>query len=466
MAVRQYIGARYVPLYMGDWDSTRNYEPLSIVTDGNGNSYTSLKDVPAGTPLNNRDYWIITASFSGAVDVLRRDLNQAQDDITDLQSGLNTTNINVSNLQNTIETDIDARLTAAESDISTNGQEIRRIKNAIPEKLQPNVLFVSDSYGRRTTAGGKDFAQLFTDLTGVQGLMAATGSTGFATSPSFTDVIAAFSGDKTKIKKIVVVGGANDLYNQYTYDEILSGMNSFMAHVSSNYAQGVEVLLYAAGVDFLRRGASPTSRAAFIEKYKKGAAASGMIYVNNSEYTLHNSTMLESDGCHPNSAGLTFLAESLAGAYKSNIADIYHKIDASITPAAGVTFDSAYAGHYWQELKNNVAALTGASGSLFKVDFNESVAPGLRTSGVSYTVNIGNGAWLSQYNNDQVSIIPAMITIRTGSTDDIVLGYCIMNYAVSGIIMFFDIPWKSTYTTASKVVSATLYGTYTPISAE
>lgn len=81
MAVRQYIGARYVPLYVGDWDATRNYEPLSIVTDANGNSFTSLKDVPAGTQLTNRNYWIQTSSFSGAVDQLTRRVNSIENDL-------------------------------------------------------------------------------------------------------------------------------------------------------------------------------------------------------------------------------------------------------------------------------------------------------------------------------------------------------------------------------------------------
>ena len=78
MAVRQYIGARYVPKYAGDWDSTKDYEPLTIVTDANGNSFTSLKDVPAGTELSDRSYWIQTSSFSGAIDQLRRDVYDLQ----------------------------------------------------------------------------------------------------------------------------------------------------------------------------------------------------------------------------------------------------------------------------------------------------------------------------------------------------------------------------------------------------
>lgn len=104
MAVRQYIGARYVPLYAGDWDATKNYEPLTIVTDANGNSFTSLKDVPAGTALTDRNYWIQTSSFSGAVDVLRRDVNTLQDDVSALQTDVSGLQTNVSG----IETDVAA----------------------------------------------------------------------------------------------------------------------------------------------------------------------------------------------------------------------------------------------------------------------------------------------------------------------------------------------------------------------
>lgn len=99
MAVRQYIGARYVPLYAGDWDATRNYEPLTIVTDANGNSFTSLKDVPAGTALTDRNYWIQTSSFSGAVDSLQRRVNSVESDVSTLQSDVSGAQTSISTLQ-------------------------------------------------------------------------------------------------------------------------------------------------------------------------------------------------------------------------------------------------------------------------------------------------------------------------------------------------------------------------------
>ena len=61
---RKYIGARYVPLIMGEWDSTATYEPLSVVLY-EGNSYTSRTFVPAGIPIDNDVYWALSGNVVG-----------------------------------------------------------------------------------------------------------------------------------------------------------------------------------------------------------------------------------------------------------------------------------------------------------------------------------------------------------------------------------------------------------------
>lgn len=71
MAVRQYIGARYVPAFYENsnntsaWESGVAYEALTIVTY-NGNSYTSKKPVPStiGNPSANPTYWAQTGNFN------------------------------------------------------------------------------------------------------------------------------------------------------------------------------------------------------------------------------------------------------------------------------------------------------------------------------------------------------------------------------------------------------------------
>lgn len=80
MAVRQYVGARYVPIFMGDYDPEFIYEPLSIVTY-NLNSYTSKKAVPAGIVPTNTEYWALTGNYSGAVSNLENRMSELEDGV-------------------------------------------------------------------------------------------------------------------------------------------------------------------------------------------------------------------------------------------------------------------------------------------------------------------------------------------------------------------------------------------------
>ena len=70
--VRQYIGARYVPLFddPAEWDNTKTYEPLTIVLH-KGNSYTSRQYVPTGIDINNNEYWALTGNYNAQVEAYR-----------------------------------------------------------------------------------------------------------------------------------------------------------------------------------------------------------------------------------------------------------------------------------------------------------------------------------------------------------------------------------------------------------
>lgn len=75
-----YIGARYVPKLVGEWDSTKEtaYEPLIIVTY-QGNSYTSRQYVPAGIDISNTEYWVLTGNFNGQIESFRLALEAVGD---------------------------------------------------------------------------------------------------------------------------------------------------------------------------------------------------------------------------------------------------------------------------------------------------------------------------------------------------------------------------------------------------
>lgn len=85
MSVREYIGARYVPLFMGEWDNTKTYEPLSIVIY-QGNSYTSRQYVPIGIEITNEIYWAETGNYNAQVEQYRQEVLGFNGRITAIES--------------------------------------------------------------------------------------------------------------------------------------------------------------------------------------------------------------------------------------------------------------------------------------------------------------------------------------------------------------------------------------------
>lgn len=83
MAVTQYIGARYVPLFAEplDWDDTREYEPLTIVYH-QGNSYTSRQSVPKGIDIEEEAFWALTGNYNAQVEAYRREVKAFDGRIT------------------------------------------------------------------------------------------------------------------------------------------------------------------------------------------------------------------------------------------------------------------------------------------------------------------------------------------------------------------------------------------------
>lgn len=88
MSVHTYVGARYIPRFMGSYDVTQQYEALDVVDNGSGTSYIARKIVPPGTPLTDTEYWFLYGASTGAIIQLQNDMIQAQYDIGNLQTDL------------------------------------------------------------------------------------------------------------------------------------------------------------------------------------------------------------------------------------------------------------------------------------------------------------------------------------------------------------------------------------------
>ena len=99
---RQYIGARYVPIFGRkyessiEWDNSSPYEPLTIVLY-HGDSYTSRKYVPAGVDIMDTNYWAVTGRFNAQVEQYRQEVIGFADDIQAVQNNVDLLRTDVEN---------------------------------------------------------------------------------------------------------------------------------------------------------------------------------------------------------------------------------------------------------------------------------------------------------------------------------------------------------------------------------
>lgn len=145
-----YVGARYVPLFDGQWDATKAYEPLTIV-QYLGDSYTSKTFVPIGVVPTNETYWVLTGQYNAQIEDLRGEIANNSADIEELKTSVQTIDTDLTAVktkngeqdaaiqgnQNSINS-LETRVTENESDITSvdtrvaaNTESIGNINNSI-----------------------------------------------------------------------------------------------------------------------------------------------------------------------------------------------------------------------------------------------------------------------------------------------------------------------------------------------
>lgn len=93
VGTRQYVGARYVPLFGRkgessiEWDDSAPYEPLTVVLY-QGNSYTSRQYVPTGVPITNQAYWANTGNYNSQVEAYRQEVVRVSNAIGDVEQDM------------------------------------------------------------------------------------------------------------------------------------------------------------------------------------------------------------------------------------------------------------------------------------------------------------------------------------------------------------------------------------------
>lgn len=252
MAVRQYIGARYVPLFMGEWDNTQAYEPLSIVLH-QGDSYTSRQAVPTGIAITNEQYWVETGNYSAQIEAYRQEVLNYENRITDLENKFPITATDITD--NAIRSRHISDGNVTESKISNGSVTFPKLATAVQDRITNleseisdlnskasfygyfnghGALFIGDSYTYGTGASDhlsgdtKRFSSLLATRLGATEYNYAVGSTGFCDPGSSgqnatfeTQVLNAANALDSLVRNdihlVVIAGGFNDWNEGATY---------------------------------------------------------------------------------------------------------------------------------------------------------------------------------------------------------------------------------------------------------
>lgn len=280
MSVKQYIGARYVPRFLGTWNNTTQYEALDVVDNGSGTSYIARKTVPAGTPLNDTDFWFVYGASSGAILNLQTRMDAAENEIIELNNE------------------------------SENG----------------TIIFAGDSYGSDATGGWISKLVSIMGLSSNQYYDAHSDGASFSAGTylsRLTAVVNAMSADeKTNVKKLIVLGGINDSGSP-TEAVLDPAFSSYAAFV---YANLPYCTVYVGFIgNFVANSAILHGRDGIVEcqkLYEELSGKYGFKFIGNMEYILHNYTYMAADGIHPTSEGAEMIARYANVGIKSGGVDV------------------------------------------------------------------------------------------------------------------------------------------------
>lgn len=282
------------------WDITKAYEALTIVFDDN-HAYLSLQPVPPGTLLTNTDYWQMIL-----------DMQEFYDEIDDL----------------------DERLSDEIDDLANDTQEAIQALDATTVKNNntKHILYLGDSYSVMFSNA------LFNDFKSLVGVpenqihsVAVSGAAFSDASNSFLMQVQGYTGDKTEITDIIVVGGINDAllaYDDYSYtwpnvSGLTNAMSAFKTYCAANYPNAKIHVAYVGGClpsSTYYNTLHPAKSQEWAKwAYTINAASLGFNVlecanaIHASKYNYHT------DGIHPSQAyGCHAIAEAVASAFNGN----------------------------------------------------------------------------------------------------------------------------------------------------
>ena len=289
--VRQYVGARYVPVFANplEWSDTREYEPLTIVTY-QGNSYTSMQYVPTSISIADTAYWALTGNFNAQVEAYRAEVRAFDDRINANAAAINANEAAISANS--------AAISANTAAISANAAAIAQEKT---DRTTNVMLAFGDSYGVDTISQGPVWCEITANkLQATELHNYCVGGATFNTTKEknfFVQVDKAISEIKNPeyVKYVGIVGGTNDGSNSIT-----NAIVSLVAKINSAFPNAViGIGLNASKQDILSYGAKQKRIAAL----NLNGNFDTPVFIDSVVYTqLANDCMMD-DNIHPTAKG-------------------------------------------------------------------------------------------------------------------------------------------------------------------
>lgn len=334
---RQYIGARYVPIFYKNsqdpssclWEANVSYEPLTWVTLANGRNYVSKQTVPAtvGSPADNPTYWLESGQFNAYIQDL-------QNQITDMKDG------NVAG--------------SLQAQINTNASDIDSLEDGV-EDIQKDLynrrfLVFGDSYDTYPVGhitGGISYYNVAFQRLGIPFQKLTQGGYGFA------GIAGAGSGDwinllnaatlisPNDVTDVMFIGGLNDSDNtEANLHTAITNTINRCKELMPNIKR-----FHIGSVGFIKdNNSSFKARVRAVRSYYRSYCNQHPVkYMKNLEYLFTDLAYLnDPDGqgaeYHPNNAGAYALANQVVQYIMNGVCDIEHTRVVQYAP--GSNFDS------------------------------------------------------------------------------------------------------------------------------
>lgn len=378
VGTRQYIGARYVPLFGRknetsiEWDNSAPYEPLTVVLY-QGNSYTSRQYVPVGVEITNQEFWALSGNYNAQVEQYRRDTNSYREEVQTYvdridayESLLPSADFSSTNTVKKYIDDNDATQDALlpASDFSSTNTVKKYIDdgNSAQDALLPASAFTSsntvkdyidDKYESAISAAGKKRVALYIgnsytngvgstdDSTGLRALTEhffdlsyrqTAGGAGFATytdhTQTFYDLLQAAAAssafDNNTITDVIFISAMGDTraLTEGKDAEVISNLQACSQYVLANFPNAQMHVAYAEMV-YQRNTQSSYSNKYWLYQLRVHQIFAQQHELYNYNYLgwigwNRNNTngVNANDGYHPNDTGYRVLASAFANAWQ------------------------------------------------------------------------------------------------------------------------------------------------------